>query len=463
NKIVEKFPFWAQILYSSGNIGIFIADRVWVTFMLYFYLPPAESGMPELISNRTFLGFLTVAGLVTIFGRTVDAIADPLVAAWSDRSKSKLGRRKMFLTFGGLPLMLASVLLFFPPSSEPGTANAIYMAIMLGILLFFFTFYTAPWLALIPELSHTDRERINIVTLQAVFSLIGTVIVMVGGYLIWGKLESSGMDKTSALQFTVVILGFIGLIFCYLAVIPINEKRYCASVPSDTGLVESIKLTFSNRPFLLYLFGTMCLIFGVNIISQTAPYYVTVLLQKKEAFASSVFGAIFVVALIFFPIINLLCRYIEKRIIMIIGLSIFAICSFLLYFLGTETLPFSPINQAFIIFGLIGIPVSIVFIVLNAIVSDLAEYDAIKTGSKREAMYFGAQGFLMKINLGISTLILAFLFSGFGKDLANPLGVKLSGPVAALVCAIGIILFMFYPEKKIMDVLEENRRTPKEM
>ena len=455
-RLAEKFPLWGQILYSSGYVGISISDRIWVTFMLYFYLPPAESGMPELISNKTFLGFFTVAGLVTIFGRIVDSIADPLIATWSDRSTSRLGRRRIFLIIGGLPLMAFSVLLFFPPSSEAGTANALYMALMLGLLLFFFTYYVTPWLALIPELSHTDSERVNIVTMQAAFSLLGVVIVMIGGYALWGALESGGMDKSSALQIAIVIMGCIGLIFCYLSIIPINERRYCASVPSEVGLTESIKLTFANKPFILYLFGTICLWFALNTVSQTATYYVTVLLHRPESFATVVFGSVFGVALIFFPIINIASRHITKKVIMIIGLAIFAVFASLLYFLGTETI-LPPIHQAFLIFCFIGIPVSVLLVIPNAMISDLAEYDAINTGSKREAMYFGAQGLLQKINLGISTLILAFLFSSFGKDLARPLGVKLSGPIAGIVCIIGIVLFIFYPEKRIMSTLEEKR------
>jgi GPH family glycoside/pentoside/hexuronide:cation symporter len=462
-RIVEKFPFWSQILYSSGYVGITISDRIWVTFMLYFYLPPAESGMPELISNKTFLGFLTVAGLVTIFGRIIDSIADPLVATWSDRSTSRFGRRRIFLILGGLPLMAFSVLLFFPPSSEAGTANAIYMALMLGLLLFFFTYYVTPWLALIPELSHTDSERVNIVTMQAFFSMLGVITVMIGGYAIWGTLESSGMDKSSALQLSIVIMACIGLIFCYLSIIPIDEKRYCASIPSEVGLIDSIKLTFSNRPFILYLFGTICLWFGLNTVSQTATYYVTVLLHKPETFATVVFGSVFGVALIFFPIINIASRYITKKVIMIIGLAVFAIFASLLYFLGTETLLLPSIHQAFLIFCFIGIPVSVLLLIPNAMISDLAEYDAINTGSKREAMYFGAQGLLQKINLGISTLILGFLFSSFGKDLARPMGVKLSGPIAGVVCLMGIVLFILYPEKRIMNTLEENRLAIKDL
>jgi len=456
-KNVERFPLWGQILYSSGYIGFTIADRIWVTFMLYFYLPPKESGMTELISNKTFLWVLTVAGLATIFGRIVDAIANPLVASWSDNSTSRLGRRKVFLVYGGLPLMLATVLLFFPPSTQATMGNAFYMALMLGCLLFFFTFYVTPWLALIPEFSHTNKERINITTMQAAFSLVGVVIVMIGGYALWGALESSGIEKGRALQYSIVILSVIGLIFCYLSIIPIDEKRYSATPPAQIGMWDSLKLTFKNRPFIPYLIGTICLWFGLNVVSESATYYVTVLLGKPETFASVVFAFVFGVALVFFPIINIVSRVIGKKLIMIISLAVFAVCAVLIYFLGSDALILSPVNQAFIIFGVMGIPVSALLAVPNAMIADLAEYDAVKTGINRDAMYFGAQGLVQKVNLGVATLVLAYLFAAFGKDVSNPGGIRLSAFVTAFVCILGIIVYLFYPEKKIMEVLEESR------
>ena len=55
-------------------------------------------------------------------------------------------------------------------------------------------------------------------------------------------------------------------------------------------------------------------------------------------------------------------------------------------------------------------------------------------------------------------MILAFLFSQFGKDVAAPLGVQISGPVAGIVCLLGVIGYALYPEKKVQGVLEEHRK-----
>jgi len=171
---------------------------------------------------------------------------------------------------------------------------------------------------------------------------------------------------------------------------------------------------------------------------------------------------VFGVALVFFPITNIASRLVGKKVVMSVAIVLFAVCNALIYFLGTDVLILAPVTQGLLIFGLIGIPVSALLLVPNAMIADIAEYDAILTGSRREAMCFSAQGFLEKINLGTSALVLAFLLSRFGKDLATPLGVKLSGPVAAAVCLVGLVGFILYPERRVMDVLEAHRKGEKE-
>ncbi|MBN1880949.1 MAG: MFS transporter [Deltaproteobacteria bacterium] len=458
NNRPETFPLKGQLLYASGNLGWTMVDRIWITFMLYFYLPPAESGMTELISNRTFLGFLTVIGLATILARVVDAAANPLVASWSDGNESPLGRRKMFLLYGGLPLVVLLVMLFFPPSPEAGTLNAVWMIVILSLLLFFLTIYVVPWCALLPELSHTKNERINIASMQAGFRMIALVIVMIGGFALWDLFEGWGMDKGRALQVTILVFGLIALVALYLPLITLDEERYTISTPSKIGLIESLKLTFANKPFMPYLFGTICLWFAFNIVFQSTIYYVTVLLGKPESFTSAAYGMVMGVAFVFFPILNLLSRKMLKKHIMITGLILFLICGFTLYFLGSDAIPVPKTTQALVLFGLFGIPVAALLLLPNAILADIAEYDSIKTGTNREAMYFGAQGLLHKVNLGLSTLVLGFLLTEFGKDAAQSMGIQLTGPVVGIVCIFGIILFSIYPEQEVLGVLEENRR-----
>jgi hypothetical protein len=56
---------------------------------------------------------------------------------------------------------------------------------------------------------------------------------------------------------------------------------------------------------------------------------------------------------------------------------------------------------------------------------------------------------LLKINLGLSTASLTALLGWFGRDVGNDLGIRLSGPLAALIVLLGMWCFWRYPEHQI--------------
>ena len=107
--------FW----YSLGNAGHQITDRIVVAIAVYFYLPPPGRGLESQVSTGVVAGFLTVFGAAMLLGRVFDSLADPLVGHASDRSRSRLGRRRSFMIYGIAPMVGIPVLLFFPPGA-PG-------------------------------------------------------------------------------------------------------------------------------------------------------------------------------------------------------------------------------------------------------------------------------------------------------------------------------------------------------
>jgi len=454
--MLQRFGKWRQIIYANGNGGFSLLDNLFGVYLVFFFLPPKESGLTELISNNPFFLGLTVMGVVIIFGRIIDSISDPIIANWSDTSKAKMGRRKFFLITGSLPFALLSALLFFPPFKTVSNGNALYVAIILGLYFFFYTYFMTPYLALIPELSRTHKDRINIVVYQAVFALIGAGIVMMGVPQLWHVFQ--GMDFFSSkrsLQVALALAAFIGFISMFVSGLVIDEKKYTKSEPSDVKLFESIKMTLKNRIFLIYLFPTILYWFSFNIIRTIIAYYPIVLLEKDAGFQTLLMAALFGAAAICFIVISLLSSVISNKAFMLFGLLSFSIFMSLGYFV--DLLGQYRVIAGLIHMALLGIPVAILLIIPNAIVSDISEVDGYRSGEKREAMFFGTQGLFMKINYGIAAAIVTYLFAVFGKDIANPLGVKLAGPVAAVFCLVGFLIFLMYPQKEVVEELEKIR------
>jgi GPH family glycoside/pentoside/hexuronide:cation symporter len=453
---MERFSKPRQLAYSNGNLGFSIMDNIYGVYLLVFILPPAESGMPELVSNVPLLLGITLIGFINLFGRVIDALADPLIAWWSDNASYRMGRRKFFVITGSIPFALSGVLLFFQPTGFVSAANGWYTAAMLGLFFFLYTYYMTPYLALLPELSRNHRERINLTTYQAIFSLLGAIMVLIFFPVIRGLFGNAGMDQTGSFRAAVVVLGIIAAVSMFTSGLPVDEKRYSNSKPAKVGLFESVARTVKNRRFLIYMVGTILYWFSFNMIRATIAYYPVVLLNRPDSFQTVLMGALFGVAFAVFFLLPKLSKRFSNKQLMVMGMLSFGILMSL-----TALIPLfgdAAVILALVQMALMGFPVAILLVIPNAAVSDLSELDGYQSGVNREAMFFGTQGLFMKVNYGIALAITASLFAFFGKDAARPLGVMLTGPVASVFVLLGLLVFLRFPQDEINRELEEYRR-----
>ena len=111
-------------------------------YLIYFYQPSKESGIPDLIpQGRIVLGILTIIGLIKAVGHIIDAVTDPLIAASSDKSKNKNGRRIPLMKKAAIPFGLCALLMFFVPINSVSGWNAVWIAVFMWGYYFFFTLY----------------------------------------------------------------------------------------------------------------------------------------------------------------------------------------------------------------------------------------------------------------------------------------------------------------------------------
>ena len=81
-----------------------------------------------LIFYNQVLGLSPVlASLALGIALVFDAISDPLIGAWSDRFKSRLGRRHPFIYVSIIPLSLSFYFLFIEPASYSQSLSLIHI------------------------------------------------------------------------------------------------------------------------------------------------------------------------------------------------------------------------------------------------------------------------------------------------------------------------------------------------
>src|SRR3546814_3749443 len=95
-----------------------------------------------------------------------DALIDPIVGLFSDRSKSRHGRRRPFVLAGGVMLAVSALILFNVPTGLKATAAVIYTIIG---LLFYSTahaVFSVSSMAMPADMNSDYHERLRLISLR---------------------------------------------------------------------------------------------------------------------------------------------------------------------------------------------------------------------------------------------------------------------------------------------------------
>ncbi len=443
-----------QILaYSSGMAGWSILINVVSVMLIYIYHPPANSGLHSLIPVIIFLGIFSVLALIAAGGRLFDAVTDPLIAWMSDRSNHRRGRRIPFMRVGWLPAAIFCVAVFLPPSISENRMNILWLLVTLTLFYLFLTIYFIPYNALMPELAPSERDKIRLSTWMSLAYVIG-LIIAAQAPLLASKIEELMQfeHRIRSFQMAIGILALIAGILLYMPIISINEKQCCPGKPALMPFNKSLGQALSNYNFRLFLFADFSYFLAISIISSGMLYYLKVLLGLEEAMGSKVFGVMILVSLLFYPLILNISKVIQKKFLVSFGLIFLGVIFLAIFFLGR--LPLQPRFQIYLFALLASVPVAILGIIPYAIIAEIAQLDGLKTGFRKEGMYFAVRNFFYKLGMTAGIMIFTIM-TLWGKDPGDDLGIRLNGLVGFLFCVLAGITFLIFKEKDIQNEIRE--------
>ena len=431
----ESYGLGRSLLYCCGQFGGNIVNMVFVGWVWYFYTNK-ESGHPQYISYA-------IMGTALLGGRILDAIADPLIAYWSDNTRTRWGRRRPFLFVFSPLLVLTFVMLFWPPFPAGSTALKVYVVSLMGLMWIFFTAVMGPYLALYPEIISTPQERVRVSTLMAVGMLLAT------GFQ--GMVIAKMVDKNSlnwGYFNAAMFSGALALVFLYITAFTVREKPQYQTADSDEekyGILQAFTWTLKNRAFVVYISASVFQYLGFAALVANIPYIVKLLMGESEGFVAVVNLIMLPGFVLSFFLVNFLTKKFEKAFLYKICLFLMALLMPILFFIGRYPLPVSPKVAGIMLMALISLPVAGNMVLPMAILADIADYDAKITGHRREGMFFGMQGFLQKLATGMAKFSAGLLFQYFGAETGHFLGLSLLGPMAGFFGLIAFIIFLYYP------------------
>ena len=350
-----------------------------------------------------------------------------------------------------IPFSIFTVLVFWSPIQGESVLNAVFLTVMLLLHYLFFTMYVTPYFALLSEIGHTPEERLNLSTYISVTWFLGFAMASQAP-VVWEMFVNGGFEKLFAIRITFSIFAVVALIFLLIPVFFIDEKRYSDAQPSEIKMLDSIKATLRNREFRVFAVSDLVYWIAMTMFQNALLYYITVLLNQSESLLGILLILLGVGSFLFYAPVNFLAKRYGKKKLLIFAFSLFILTYGYSSMLGN--LPIDQGLQAYILVILASIPMAIFGIIPNVVIADIAEYDAIQTGVRREAMFFGVRTFMSKIGQMLSMLVLSALLL-FRVNGSNVIGIRMTAVFAAGFCLCGLLLLLTYNEEKILKGLKK--------
>ncbi|HIW56530.1 MAG TPA: MFS transporter, partial [Firmicutes bacterium] len=121
----------------------------------------------------------SLTGIIVMLSKIWDAVTDPFMGLISDGTRSRMGKRRVYI-LAGAPLVLVSMVLLFFPWNISSTALRFIAALL--SYMFFATVETMvmiPYYSLSSEISSDYTERAKANTLRIGFSVASSIVCVV--------------------------------------------------------------------------------------------------------------------------------------------------------------------------------------------------------------------------------------------------------------------------------------------
>tara|TARA_Y100001970_G_C14228659_1_gene857278 strand:+ start:710 stop:2206 length:1497 start_codon:yes stop_codon:yes gene_type:complete len=430
-----KLSTSTKFFYGFGSISFGIKNNGFSYFVLFVY--SSVLGLPAWMTGLA-LNLVLIA----------DAITDPLVGYYSDRLRSRWGRRHPFMYAAALPVAITYFFLWTPPESLSDWQLFSYLLICAIIIRVFITFYEIPSVSLGPELTDNYVDRTSLMAYRYFFGWFGGLTTY---NLVWfwfgpRNVTSEYTDGRynpeawSEYGLVAAILIFIGIIVTAVGThkhIPDLIEPPQRRITLRKVFRELYETLLSNRSYkFLFASGLLVAIAG-GIEAAFAVYFDSYFweLDSDEMLTRGLCIYLSpVIAMFLAPVLS--DRFGKKQTVMSVWAFqiIFAALPFALRYIdltyGTSILPANTNEEnptsMLLTFLCIHVVINvaagiIVFSTLSSMLMDLVEDIQLKTGRREEGVLFSARSFADKA------------VSGFGLTFAGVVLTIISFPESSVI------------------------------
>jgi GPH family glycoside/pentoside/hexuronide:cation symporter len=384
-----------NIAYAIGTVASPLLFQAIGAYLIFFYTDVV----------RLEVGLISLAYSIS-YG-IWNAINDPLMGHFSDRLRTRWGRRIPFI-FVGTPL---AALLFFAVWSPPVGGQPLeqphdififlYLAVTIALFDLFFTSANIGYAALFPEMFPDLRQRTGVMIPRQIAAVVGLLLGL-SAMPVLVKSFSGSLGTFGGWSAAGILLAVIAWAAFWISLLGSREHLEF-SREGSLPLVKAFKVTFTNPTFLAAAAANLMINFIWSWMAAMAPFFTKYVIGSAEEKMSILFLVMFGTSIVFYPAWRWITLRSGSKPALTVAVALYVLSSFPVLFITTFT-------QAIVVFALMGAANAGITLVLEIVMSDVIDEDELKTGLRREGVYFGVIQFVARFAMvligGCTALVL---------------------------------------------------------
>ncbi len=277
-----------KIAYGFGDMSSSMFWKIFGMYLLFFY-------------TKVFGLSPAAAGTMFLLTRIWDAANDPMMGLIADRTRSRWGKYRPYLLWGGVPFAVIGVLTFYTPDLSE-TGKLVYAYVTYTLMMMVYTVVNVPYASLLGVMSPETKDRTTLSSYRMFFAYAGSFITFM---LLQPLVDlfagiTGGADaavtagqgiSTEPLAWTlaVAVIGAICAVLFFFCFKWTKERVKAADESKDKATIwQDLSHLFANRPWwILFAAGLAALLFN-SIRDGVALFYFTD--YVTDAYRSPAFG-----------------------------------------------------------------------------------------------------------------------------------------------------------------------------
>ena len=265
---------WKEILFAASGLE----PNLLMILMGAFY---TDAVNPSALGNASAVQSIAGVCLVVpalfpilfLIAKIFDGIIDVPLASLTDNLKTKWGKRRLPIIICFIPMLLTYAGLWYPifgTGESAQLANTIWFTVMCFIFFGTYTMNLISFYGSIAQVTYDDNQRIRVSSYKAFFDTINYVVVYALVPLILtsipiGKLVFLLLPMMATILIPVFLVKEGDKWEAKAKEMGYDISELKSASDENIGIIESIKGTMLNKPFLKWNLVNACTYFGLQM------------------------------------------------------------------------------------------------------------------------------------------------------------------------------------------------------